>query len=291
MSAAPVLCVGAALWDIIARAEAGLAPGADVPGRIARQPGGVALNIALALAGMGRPVGLLAAVGRDGAGADLLKLAEARGVDCAGVTRHDGATDSYLAIEDPAGEVFAAVADCAGLERIGAAVLGPLRARPPAGRVVVDGNLPEAVLAEIAALTDGARLAIVPASPGKAGRLRELRRHPRTTLYLNRGEAEVILGRRFSDSRAAAAALIADGLGEVVVTDGAAAVTVMNGREMNGGGAISLTPPPVTTRSLTGAGDRFLAAHLAACDDGLDPESALWAAIEASARHISTEVT
>ena len=48
-----VLCVGAAHWDVIGRTPRPLPPGADVPGRVTRQPGGVARNIAEALARAG----------------------------------------------------------------------------------------------------------------------------------------------------------------------------------------------------------------------------------------------
>ena len=51
----PFLCAGAAHWDIIGRTDLPLPPGADVPGRVTRRPGGVAQNIARALAALGRP--------------------------------------------------------------------------------------------------------------------------------------------------------------------------------------------------------------------------------------------
>ncbi len=151
----PILCAGAALWDVIGRTATPLPHGADVPGRIDRRAGGVALNIALALAGRGHPVALLAAVGRDAAGDDLVARIETAGIGIAGVHRHPGATDTYLAIEDARGELHAAVADCAGLERAGPALLDALRdgrlAAPWPGRIVADGNLPGPVLAALMA--------------------------------------------------------------------------------------------------------------------------------------------
>ena len=48
--------------------------------------------------------------------------------------------------------------------------------------------------------------------------------------------------------------------------------------------------PPRDGVVLTGAGDRFLAAHLAAREDGLPPDAALRAAVDASVAHISAEV-
>lgn len=287
----PILCVGAAHWDLIARAAAPLEPGADVPGRIARQPGGVALNVALALSALGRSVALLAAVGRDAAGADLLTEAEGRGVVTTHVTRIAGPSDLYVAIEDAAGEIFAAVADCRRLEAAGTEISRPLRdgtlagpGTPWTGDVVVDGNLSEAALIEIAGAVAG-RLAIVPASPAKAARLAPLLGRVRATLYVNRREAEAILGTALPDSAAAAVALRDRGAHEVVVTDGAAPAA-----EASAAGLVSIAPPRVVTRGLTGAGDRFLAAHLAAREDGLPPDAALRAAVDASVAHISAEV-
>jgi sugar/nucleoside kinase (ribokinase family) len=51
-------------------------------------------------------------------------------------------------------------------------------------------------------------------------------------------------------------------------------------------GAVRLTPPPVAG-GVTGAGDAFLAAHLAAEARGLAPGAALEAAVGAAARHIA----
>jgi len=55
----PVLCIGSALWDTIASASCDMQPGHDVAGIIRRRPGGVALNIALALVEHGQPAALL----------------------------------------------------------------------------------------------------------------------------------------------------------------------------------------------------------------------------------------
>ena len=48
-----ILCIGSVLWDVIGRAETAMRQGSDMPGRITRLPGGVALNIAMALARFG----------------------------------------------------------------------------------------------------------------------------------------------------------------------------------------------------------------------------------------------
>ncbi|HET9067499.1 MAG TPA: PfkB family carbohydrate kinase [Amaricoccus sp.] len=281
----PFLCAGAAHWDIIGRTGLPLPPGADVPGRVTRRPGGVAQNIARALAALGRPVLLVSAVGRDPAGDELAADLAAAGVDTRALHRHDGPTDTYLAIEGPGGALHAGIADCTGLERAGTALLGPL----PRGHLVLDGNLPEPVLA---ALLDrpAAALALVPASPEKAARLaglllRGLAARP-AVIYLNRAEAEALAGQSFPDTRTAATALVALGAAEALVTDGPRPAS-----SVGPAGTVTLAPPPVAASSVTGAGDVLVAAHLAARADGLDPEAALHTALAAAARHVTTEVS
>ncbi|MEM9811089.1 MAG: PfkB family carbohydrate kinase, partial [Pseudomonadota bacterium] len=100
-----LICIGAAHWDVIARAHQCPTRGDDLPGQVIRRPGGVALNVALALAGLGeRPV-LLAYTGRDEPGDSLLRLLAKRGVDIGSVTRGSAQTDVYVTIEAPSGAV------------------------------------------------------------------------------------------------------------------------------------------------------------------------------------------
>ncbi|MCA3511211.1 MAG: kinase, partial [Rhodobacter sp.] len=68
MSIPDILCIGSVLWDIIGRAQTAMRRGADVPGRIMRQPGGVALNIAMTLRRFGLRPALLSCVGQDDEG-------------------------------------------------------------------------------------------------------------------------------------------------------------------------------------------------------------------------------
>jgi sugar/nucleoside kinase (ribokinase family) len=275
------LCIGAAHWDLVGRTTAALPPGADVPGQVARQPGGVAQNVARALAALGRPVRLIASVGRDPAGDALAADLAAAGVDVAWLHRHPGATDTYLAIEGADGALHAGVADCTGLEAAGAAVLAPLLAALPwPCRLVVDGNLPPEALGPALDAVPGA--AFVPASPRKLAASAPLLLGRRLTLYLNRAEAEALCGAAFPDSRAAAQAVWARGVAEAVVTDGARPATATDGAAL-----VTLPPPAVSPLSVTGAGDAFVAVHLAARADGLAPEPALAAALDAAARHIT----
>lgn len=292
-AALPILCVGAAHWDVIGRTLRPLPAGADVPGRVTRAPGGVARNVAAALARLGHSVALIAAAGRDAAGDALLADLESRGVDVRGAHRDAGPTGTYVAVEGGDGALHAAVADCRGLERAGLALVAPLRdgtlagpGRPWRGAAVLDGNLPAPVLA---ALLDepalAGPLAIVPASPEKSARLAPLLGRRPVCLYLNRAEAEVLCGTGFADSRTAAAALAARLAVSAVVTDGPAPATAAMD-----GALVTRTPPSVAAWSVTGAGDAFVAAHLAARAEGCDAAAALDRAIAAAAHHVTRPV-
>lgn len=292
MNARPdIICIGSVLWDVIGRAPGAVAPGWDVPGTITRLPGGVAMNIAMTLRRHGLQPTLLSAVGRDPQGDALVVAAEAMGIATGHLFRPtDLPTDSYMAIEDARG-LIAAVADAHTLESAGAQILAPLAdgrlgsaAAPWAGPVALDGNLTEALLAEIAAspFFAAADLRVAPASPGKATRLLALLTHPRATLYLNRQEAGLLCATTFASAAEAAAALIARGARHVLVTDGDGPVTAANGATL-----ITRTPPGVTQARVTGAGDTFMAAHIAAERRGLPPDAALEAALTAAAAYVA----
>lgn len=275
--AAPILCVGAAHWDWIARAATQPSPGSDLPGRVVRRPGGVAFNIALALAEQGLRVALRARIGRDADGAALVEAAAAAGIATDLVLRHPGPSNRYLAIEGPDGALFGAVADCRGVDASGAALASDLGGGWRC--LVIDGNLPDAALAVLPA----ADLVLAAASPAKAARLRPLAQAG-ARLYLNRAEAEALCGARFTTAREAALAVRRLGATEAVVTDGAAPAAA-SGPD----GLAVRAPAPAATRSLTGAGDRFLATHLAVRLAGAAPEAALAAALAAATRHITRE--
>ncbi|WP_212523171.1 PfkB family carbohydrate kinase [Actibacterium sp. MT2.3-13A] len=286
-----ILCIGSVLWDVIGRSPAAMPPGADMPGHIRRLPGGVAMNIAVALRRHGLAPALLSVVGEDAEGRELLAEARAMGLNTDHVHRSaDLPTDRYIAVEDARGLV-AAIADARSLEAAGNAILAALSDgrlgaphAPYPGLIALDGNLTETLLAEIAhsPLFAAADLRVAPASPGKAERLRPLLGHPRASFYVNLEEAGLLCGTRFADSAAAAAGLHAAGAARALVTAGAGPVT-----DATPGGPITRRPPKVTLRRVTGAGDSFMAAHIAAECAGADRAAALEAALAAAARHVS----
>ena len=174
-----ILCIGSVLWDVIGRASAVMRVGSDVPGRITRLPGGVAMNIAMTLRRFDmRPI-LLTAIGRDEEGNELIEATKRMGIDVSHIYRSDDLpTDRYMAIEGANG-LIAAIADAHSLEAAGDKILAPLadgtlgsKDTPYPGHIVLDGNLTEALLSEIAQspLFAKSDLRVAPASPGKAER-------------------------------------------------------------------------------------------------------------------------
>jgi sugar/nucleoside kinase (ribokinase family) len=286
-----ILCIGAVLWDIIGRHPHAMPLGADRPGRITRLPGGVAMNIAMALARLGMKPGLLSCVGNDPEGDDLVHAAAKLGLQTEHIYRSAQPTDRYMAIEGSNG-LIAAIADAHALEHAGDAILAPLSdgrlgtaQNPWSGLVALDGNLTDHLLTAIAssALFARADLRVAPASPGKALRLAPLLRHPRATLYVNLEEANLLAGTHHTTAEDAAHALLGHGAQHVLVTTGAQMVADARA----GLGVITAHPPQVAATRVTGAGDTFMAAHIVASLHGMDRKAALTAALTVAASYVA----
>ena len=292
MTPAPdILCIGSCLWDIIGRTPSHMRLGSDVPGRIARVPGGVALNVAMTLRRFGLHPAILTAIGRDPEGDQLADECARMGLVTDFAYRsEDLPTDRYMAVEGGNGLV-AAIADAHSLEAAGEKILRPLEdgrlgspAAPWDGPVALDGNLTTDLLARLAAspLFRKADLRVAPASPGKAERLLPLMGHPGVTVYVNLEEARILGHRDFGGSEEAALALVARGAHRVLVTDGGRSASVADAA-----GVFTQVPPEVLVTRVTGAGDTFLAAHIVAEREGAGREEALAHALQAAALFVS----
>jgi sugar/nucleoside kinase (ribokinase family) len=290
-----ILCIGSVLWDIIGRSPTSMRLGSDVPGRITRLPGGVAMNIAMTLRRFGMTPAILTAIGRDAEGDELVAACDRLGLVTAHVYRSDDLpTDRYMAVEGAYG-LIAAIADAHSLEAAGDKVLRPLAdgslgtaTAPWIGPIALDGNLTESLLSEIAdsPLFAGADLRVAPASPGKAGRLLPLLAHPSATLYVNLEEANILARADLATASAAAGALLARGAHRVLVTNGGRPAA----EGTAGGGVVEGQPPPVLVTRVTGAGDTFMAAHLVAERGGATRQAALDEALRAAATYVSGDI-
>lgn len=288
-----ILCIGSVLWDIIGRAPSHMRAGSDVPGRITRLPGGVAMNIAMTMINFGLTPALLSAVGRDAQGVELVGEANTMGMITDYLYRSDDLpTDAYMAIEGANG-LIAAIADAHSLEQAGTKILramsdGTLGSAdtPWAGLVALDGNLTRDLLADIAKspLFSASDLRVAPASPGKAERLLALVGHPSATLYVNLEEAGLLCQTNFATATDGANALIKRGVYRTLVTDGGNPAA-----EGHSAGIRTAQPPEVLVTRVTGAGDTFMAAHIASEVQGMDPQSALERALNAAATYVSGE--
>lgn len=288
-----ILCIGSVLWDVIGRSASHMQQGSDLPGRITRLPGGVAMNIAMTLVRFGMTPTLLTAIGQDPEGHELVDACRQLGMDTDHIYRsEDLPTDRYMAVEGANG-LIAAIADAHSLEAAGTKILlslqnGPLGSdtAPFPGLVALDGNLTQQLLQDIAQSPAFARadLRVAPASPGKAERLLPFLAQSRGTLYVNLIEANIMCQTEFAGSAEAAQGLLSRGANRVLVTDGGNPATEADGSDL-----ITQTPPEVLVTRVTGAGDTFMAAHIAAEAAGQNRDAALNRALLAAATYVSGE--
>ncbi|MCT4558537.1 MAG: PfkB family carbohydrate kinase [Pelagimonas sp.] len=288
-----ILCIGSVLWDVIGRTSKEMRAGNDVAGRITRLPGGVALNIAMTLARFDVRPSLLSVVGNDPEGHALMDACGRLGLGTHYVLRSDNLpTDQYMAIEGANG-LIAAIADAHSLEAAGDRILAPLldgrlgsAQSPYQGVIALDGNLTPGLLGEIAShpAFAAADLRVAPASPGKAIRLLPFVQAGRGTLYVNLEEAGTLCDRRFTHATEASQALVQAGARRVLVTDGPRCCADACAQH-----AHQSTPPRVTAKRITGAGDTFMAAHMVGELKALSRQNALDQALHSAATYVSGE--
>src|SRR5262249_48803807 len=141
---------GAAHIDRLLRTNGTAILGASNPGHMRDTVGGVALNIASALARLGVPTRLVTRLGQDETGNRVFKAITDAGIDSTWVQRSGRFhTATYHAVLDAAGSLVVGVADTHIYEEITPEELAiPLA--DPAQLWIADANLIEDTLAEIA---------------------------------------------------------------------------------------------------------------------------------------------
>lgn len=266
---APIKCFGAVHWDIIVHAAQPIVPETSTPARMVHKPGGVATNVARALARLNVPTALAGLIGDDAVGKAVSDQLAAEGISLALQRLEGGATGQYVAFHDPDGSLPAACVDDRILstaeEDAFAGILEVLTlpAATPQERWFVDANLPESILRRIAAAAPDDRLVADGVSRAKVGRLRSIL--PETDLvFLNASEARMLTG---PDACAPAEELTlrvrAMGASAVVVSEGAGPVHFADAD-----GAGMFQPESCEIADVTGAGDALIAGTLAALARG-----------------------
>ncbi|WP_249696197.1 PfkB family carbohydrate kinase [Stappia sp. WLB 29] len=288
----PIAAFGAIHLDTIAHADRRILRETSTPAALAVRPGGVATNVARALARLDCRIALAGRLGREAEADGLLVQLMAEGVDTAAIRRSDLPSGRYLALHDPDGTLAAAVVDARITETLEPGALLPLtKAQEEAGCWFLDANLPQPLLAELAETAGERRLAADAVSRAKAARLGPIL--PRLDLlFCNRAEAAALLRQderqqEPDDGGAEAAnALVEAGVRAVVVTRGAAPVLLAT---RSGIDEISLTTcdgaaaPPPRIVDVTGAGDALIAGTLAGLEHGFPLARAVAAGMRAAA--------
>lgn len=262
-----IVVIGGVNLDVKARSSRSAVAGSSNPGTASTSAGGVGRNVAENLARLGREVALVAAVGDDPAGAEVLARTAEAGVDVSRVRRGPQPTGTYVAVLDADGELVVAVADMAATESLDAADVDAVRDLLAAAELVVlDGNLTTSALGralELCAET-GVRVVLDPVSVPKAAGVAPLigARTPLLALTPNEGELAA-LGGSTDDLHARGVELVWTRLGA-------------SGSRLSGpDGVVDIVPaaaPQVV--DVTGAGDAMLAAFCHALLSGASPAEA-----------------
>lgn len=270
--------IGGAAWDIKAHSRSAARLHTSNPSTVVQTPGGVGRNIAEGIARLGDRVYLVAAVGADSAGRELLARTAESGVFVDQVHTSPHPTSSYLAALDQSGELVIGMADFAATDALDPAALSRSQELVSRSEVVVlDGNLPAAVLewALAVAATAGAKAVVEPVSVVKAARLAPLLspQRPVFTITPNVDELGALVGRAVADDHdalvAAARELRARGVENVWVSRGSAGSLLVGADEV-----VPIDAEPVDVVDVTGAGDAMTAGYVHALLAGEPPAAA-----------------
>ena len=282
-----ILCIGSILWDIIGYSITPLARGDDKEGIISKQPGGVAMNLAVRLSKYGITPAIISALGDDTEGLELIEICKKHSIIYDDIlVCPKRRTDFYMAIEDPDG-VALAIADTRLLTENKGKVLNPLisgRYKNWNSPIILDSNLSSEVLEELRynSAFKNSDFRLAPGSPSKVDRLIMFLTHSGSSIYLNLKEANYILRKTFQSSVDAALEILSYGLNSVLVTNGERTACFAQGNEL-----IKLKPPTVKVSKLTGAGDVLMATHITKLLERSSNYDAMSFALEETSKFIS----
>jgi pseudouridine kinase len=272
-----VVVVGGANMDVKARSRRAVVAGTSNPGTAAMSAGGVGRNIAENLARLGTRTHLVAAIGADALGDQVLAATSGAGVHVEHVRRSARSTGTYTAVLDADGELVVAVADMAATDELDPDhVVAARDLVAAASLVVLDGNLATATLdtALDLAARAGTRVVLEPVSVPKAALVAPLLDAARPVFAVtpNRDELAALTDlptRTDRQVRTAVRALHDRGVEQVWVRLGSGG-SLLSGPE----GPTELTAVPTEVVDVTGAGDAMLAAFCHALLDGAEPAAA-----------------
>ena len=274
---ASVVVIGGAAMDIKARSARAAVPATSNPGASSMAAGGVGRNIAENLARLGTRTYLVASIGSDGLGDQVLSATSNAGVQVEHVRRSARATGTYTAVLDTDGELVVAVADMAATDELAPEqVDGARDLIAAASLLVLDGNLSTATLgfALDVAATVGTRVVLDPVSVPKAAALAPLLAPDRPVFAMtpNRDELAALTGLPTGtrDEQESAARALHDRGVELVWVRLGPAGSLLSSRD----GVVTLDSVSSEVVDVTGAGDSMTAAFCHALLTGADPAEA-----------------
>lgn len=282
----PVVVVGGAVMDCKARCHGPLRLRTSNPGEHEWTPGGVARNIAENLALLGASVELVAPVGADELGRDLIARTGAAGVGVDHVVRSHEATGIYVAVLDDDGDLLVGISDMTATDTLAVhALTGARDTIGSAEILVVDGNVPEPVCAWLLQYAAAAQVPVVidPVSVTKASHLSRTLSAATPVLLLTPtvDELAAILRRDVADEtqaiEVAAAELHERGVRNVWVRRGPAGSMLSSAPETSAASARcwTMTAPEARVVDVTGAGDAMTAGFVHAYLDHRDVRRAV----------------
>jgi pseudouridine kinase len=200
----PVLVIGAAGLDIVGKLRSDLHFETSNPARIRASFGGVARNVAENLARLGQEVILLAAVGDDQTGSQLIQHAAESGVNVQAVLRSaEKPTGTYLGVLNARGELQLALDDMRAVSAITPTCLREhAELFKEASMLFLDANLPKDSLRTAMSLANRWHLPVVadPTSVALAARLRPYLRRLHV-ITPNSAEAGILCDRTIDAAR------------------------------------------------------------------------------------------
>ena len=278
-----VVVVGGANMDIKAHSRAAVELRTSNPGEAFTTPGGVGRNIAENLARLGTPTHLVAPVGRDPFGDQVVALTRSAGVVVDHMVPVDGPTGTYLAVLDATGELLVAISNMTVTDALTVRQLGAARdLLAHADLLVVDGNIPAAPTAWLLDFAHAVGVPVVldPVSVPKARHLAATLSPERPVLAVtpNSDELSAIVDEPVADTKAAisraARLLHARGVTHVWVRRGVRG-SILSSRDDDGRVTVTtLAAPSVEVADVTGAGDSMTAAFVHAWLRGDSPVEA-----------------
>lgn len=256
-----LVVIGGCNLDITGCSNRTLLAADSNPGIISQSAGGVGRNIAENLVRLGNDVSLISALGLDKSGDWLLEHCRAAGIDMNHVVRKPNFnTGTYVAINQPNGELHTAIADMAILDSIDSTLLSNKQALlSSCETLLIEANINPSCIDWLSANKMNAKLYADAVSATKAVRLEPILSHL-TGLKANREEAKALLKvpqTTHISNEDIVSKLLDKGIANILLSLGDEGVLFANQTEQIKQGIY-----PVKASSDTGAGDALFSAFI-----------------------------